>query len=85
MNRKQLVGSVSEKFDLKPRESKEMVDYILTQLLEAGLSGEGFNSPILRVTSRDVEARVINTPEGDKAIPARKVMRIDKSKQYTSV
>jgi len=84
MNRKSLVDSVVEKFELKQGKSRKIVDHILTELLEAGLSGEGFRSPILRVNANDLEEKVISTPEGTKVLPARRVMRMVKSKPYVS-
>ena len=84
MNHKSLVNSVAEKFQLKQGKSRKIVDHILIELLEAGLSGEGFSSPILKVTSREVERKVVETSEGTKTIPAKQLMRLAKSKLYVS-
>ena len=84
MNHKSLVDSVAEKFEIKRGQSRKIVDHILIELLEAGLSGEGFSSPILRVTSREVEKKVVETPEGTKTIPAKQLIRLVKSKPYVS-
>ena len=84
MNHKSLVDNVAEKFELKRNKSRKIVDHILTELIESGLSGEGFSSPILRVTSREVEKKVVETPEGTKVIPAKQLMRLAKSKPYVS-
>ena len=85
MNHKVLIDHVTEKFELKRGQARKIVDYVLIQLIESGLSGEGFASPILKVTSREVEEKVTDTPEGVKTIPAKRVMRMAKSKSYVGV
>ena len=84
MNHKALIDNVAEKFELKRGQARKIVDHILIQLLESGLSGEGFASPIMRVVSKDVEEKITNTPEGVQTIPAKRIMRIAKSKPYVS-
>ena len=84
MQRKQLVDSVSKEFNIKSGRARKIVDHVLCQILESGLSGEGFTSPILRVVSKDVPENVVNTPEGAKAIPAQKIMRLRQAKAYVS-
>lgn len=84
MNRKELVSSVSEEFGMKPGRSRKVVDHVLSKLLESGLSGEGFASPILRVVSKDVPERVVNTGEGQKTVPTRRIMRLVPSQKYVS-
>ena len=82
MNRKELADTVAGKFALKPGQSRKIVDHVLAQLLEAGLSGDGFSSPIVRVVSTEVPAKEVDTPEGRKSLPPRRLMRLVQSKGY---
>lgn len=84
MNRKELVASVSEKFSVKPGRASKIVDHVLEELMNSGLSGEGFNSPILSVKSKDVPQAEIETPDGLKTVPAKKIIRLIPSKKFVA-
>lgn len=84
MNRKELISKVAQEFDVKPGQAAKMVDFMLNQLVESGLSDEGFKSPIMKLRSKDYPSKVVQTPEGEKLIPARKITKMIPSQEYVS-
>ena len=76
----ELIGKVSEKFNLNKKQSKEVVEYVLEELMQAGISGEGFKSSIFRIHVKDVPEKTLSSSGEEKHVPARKVMKIVPSK-----
>lgn len=82
-NRKQLVASIVSEFNVKPALAGEITDHILIQLLESGLSGDGFTSPVLRVVARDVPSQSADASGPSSSGAQRKVIRMVPTKKYT--
>ncbi len=82
MKKPELVQKVSEKFSLESGKTRKIVDYVLQQLIESGMSGDGFASSILTIKSRERAEKTVNTPEGQKVIPAKQVITMRPSKSY---
>ena len=84
MKKKEISRKMARELKIKSEDSEKMLDFILKEILESGLTGEGFSSSILKVVSKDRPEKVEYTHEGQKVTPARKVMSVMPSKKYVS-
>ena len=85
MRKKELVDKVATEFSIKSGRSRKIVDYILCQLVDAGLSEEGFYSPIVKLRSHNIPQHTVNTPEGGtRVVSAKRVTKMIPAKDYVS-
>jgi nucleoid DNA-binding protein len=78
MKYKELIEQVASKYKLENPKAKKIVNTVLQNVLEGGLSSEGFKSPILKVSSKDIPARTKQDPDTGEVLelPATKRLTI---------
>lgn len=84
MKKKEISRKMTRELKLKSEDSEKILDFILKEILESGLTGEGFSSSILKVVVKDKQERVEYTHEGQKVTPGRKVISVMPSKKYVA-
>lgn len=84
MKKKEISRKMSREIGLQAENSEKMLEFILKEILESGLTGEGFSSSILKIVSKDRPEKVEHTHEGEKYTPARKVISVMPSKKYVA-
>lgn len=84
MKKKEISRKVSKELNFKKEDSEKMLDFILKEILESGLSGDGFSSSILKVVIKEKPSRVQDVNGEQKTIPARRVLSVVPSEKYVA-
>lgn len=84
MNKKVLVEKIAAEYGLPAGKARKIVDTVLMSLVESGLSGEGFTSPIVNVKSKTIPAKVVqDKATGEtKEVPEQKRLILSPTSKY---
>lgn len=84
MKSKELIEKVASELGLPKGKARKAVDLVLRSLVNSGLEGEEFVSPIAKVTTKTLPAKsVYNEQTGQtKEVPERKQLILRPTKKY---
>ncbi|MCU0524002.1 MAG: HU family DNA-binding protein [Elainella sp. Prado103] len=84
MKNKELIEKVAAELGLPKGKARKAVDLVLMTLVNNGLEGEEFVSPIAKVTTKTIPAKSVHDEQTGqtKEVPERKQLVLRPTKKY---